>query len=177
MATIVVFHRKMFYDLCQNSTLVPPTELSLRLSKDPSIVASFSLVLTRIRGFYAVVMMVQSSQEVGRKRCEITTRYGTAIESALFSLVLTRIRGFCVVVMRVQSSQEVGSKRCEVATLRNSSTARSPFFKHARRSGALRKERSSNIFEAGLLTRWDSQWYCQFSGIFSGIFDDFYDFL
>ena len=68
--TALVFHRKMFHVLCQNSTLVPPTELSLRQSRDPSIVASFSLVRTRIRSFYVVVLRVQSSQEVVRKGCE-----------------------------------------------------------------------------------------------------------
>ncbi len=36
---------------------------------DPSRVASFSLVLTRIRGFYVVVKRVQSSQEVGSNLC------------------------------------------------------------------------------------------------------------
>ena len=62
-----VFHRNMFYYLYHNSILVPPTELSLRQSRGPSVVASLSLVLTRIRGFYVIVMRFLSSQEVGRK--------------------------------------------------------------------------------------------------------------
>ena len=54
-------------------------QLSLRQSRDPSIVASFSQVLTRIRGFYVVAMRVQSSQGVGRKIYETSNLHNSAL--------------------------------------------------------------------------------------------------
>ena len=66
------------------------------VKRDPSIVAVFSLVLTRIRGFHVVVTRVRSSREVGRTRCEITTLWNSVISSQCHhSQSFLRLNGIC----------------------------------------------------------------------------------
>ncbi len=54
----------VIFNFSHNSTPISPTEFSLRQSRDPSIVASFSLVLTRIRGFYVEFACQQHQNEI-----------------------------------------------------------------------------------------------------------------
>ncbi len=60
IAIYSVFHRKSFYVLWQNSTLVPPTELSLRQSRGLSSSFVFASSHSVVRLLVAV-MRVQGS--------------------------------------------------------------------------------------------------------------------